>query len=171
MTRTVESPNRRLIPSVRLSCRRLFPSGPFSVRVGVRSESAAHMDIGPGSSAPENSRSGPSRHREAGNPLEVGQVVGHQRRGQSQGMRRDQKVHGADRLAGSFQFVPDPAVSTAINPVIPARAGRARGSRTRRRVSRRLLKEDLPRVPGDDEEPFAGALEVERIRLDAKLFR
>ena len=33
------------------------------------------------------------------------------------------------------------------------------------------FEKDLPRVPGDDEEPFARALEVDRIRLDAKLFR
>src|SRR3954452_3209345 len=59
----------------------------------------------------------PTRDREAGDPLEVGEVVGHQRGGEGEGVRGDHEVHRADRLAGSFQLVPDAA--------IVRRAGRA----------------------------------------------
>ena len=55
-------------------------------------------------------RSRPARHRQTGHPPKMGEVVGHQRRGQSQGVRGDQQVHGADRSAGFFQFVADASV-------------------------------------------------------------
>ena len=52
----------------------------------------------------------PTRHREAGDPLKVGEIIGHQRRGKGECMCGNQQVHGADRLAGLFQLVPDAAV-------------------------------------------------------------
>jgi hypothetical protein len=52
----------------------------------------------------------PTRHRQAGDSLKVGEVVGHQRRGKGEGMCGNQQVHGADCLAGSFQLVPDATV-------------------------------------------------------------
>ena len=52
----------------------------------------------------------PTYDREAGDALKVGEVIGHERRGKGEGMRGDQQVHGADRLTGSFQVMPDATV-------------------------------------------------------------
>ena len=128
-------------------------------------------------------RSRPTRHFEAGDPLEVGEVTRYEGCGKREGMRGNLQVHGADGLAGLFELVPNAAVMGGAGraDVIEHKARRSiprfqlglRALAAQEFVGELLdtLEEDLPGVFRDHEKPLAGALEVDGVCLDAKLLR